>query len=601
MKFLTYLFIIFQFTIVLKIYGENKNNIHRNSLEWKILEQNKFLKKKNLRWEILTGEKNLKDIIKDLQKYNFDPNEEKREIIKMSKLKPEILEIQPYIPLNEYLSYGEFNISTNWKSTFSGGAGNGTGNQNISLKFDYGLSNDSLISIYLSETDDPLYNLIDGKLIANNWFSAALSFRKQIFESNNQRNNLSFSGSLEYWVVSSGSGNSKSIYNNIDNTLGHDRNEKFIYSFSFPFTKKINKKTKFSLVPGVTLLPDKLGNKNKGKNFYGNNIFLASGLSFEILKNFQLLSSYTYLFGPGNNYFDDNLNFQRKPIYSFGFNWDVNPIIGIEAKITNGYGSTPSTSLLTIPSDNEPLYYLGGAYKPFREDTKYFPLNKNDEFLLFGGLTVNNALIPSRGTTQLSLGYDAKGNALAFYGYSLSNIFQLELSTSFFNDVKLAENNNEDLQNKFLNDFNYRFGGKLSIFSPQKGDLFWTSLRTSVGRNEGTTKQGYNFTELLNTFKINESVYLNISPKYFFSGTKSFGGLGISTEVKLLDNVKLIPEINTSFKKDPDFNSSIVLRYIYQPQKSVDFYYSNAASVKDIGQLLEAEDHRFGINFNLLY
>ena len=134
MKFLTYLFIIFQFTIVLKIYGENKNNIHRNSLEWKILEQNKFLKKKNLRWEILTGEKNLKDIIKDLQKYNFDPNEEKREIIKMSKLKPEILEIQPYIPLNEYLSYGEFNISTNWKSTFSGGAGNGTGNQNISLK-----------------------------------------------------------------------------------------------------------------------------------------------------------------------------------------------------------------------------------------------------------------------------------------------------------------------------------------------------------------------------------------------------------------------------------------------------------------------------------
>ena len=438
-------------------------------------------------------------------------------------------------------------------------------------------------------------------MIANNWFSAALSFRKQIFESNNQRNNLSFSGSLEYWVVSSGSGNSKSIYNNIDNTLGHDRNEKFIYSFSFPFTKKINKKTKFSLVPGATLLPDKLGNKNKGKNFYGNNIFLASGLSFEILKNFQLLSSYTYLFGPGNNYFDDNLNFQRKPIYSFGFNWDVNPIIGIEAKITNGYGSTPSTSLLTIPSDNEPLYYLGGAYKPFREDTKYFPLNKNDEFLLFGGLTVNNALIPSRGTTQLRLGYDAKGNALAFYGYSLSNIFQLELSTSFFNDVKLAENNNEDLQNKFLNDFNYRFGGKLSIFSPQKGDLFWTSLRTSVGRNEGTTKQGYNFTELLNTFKINESVYLNISPKYFFSGTKSFGGLGISTEVKLLDNVKLIPEINTSFKKDPDFNSSIVLRYIYQPQKSVDFYYSNAASVKDIGQLLEAEDHRFGINFNLLY
>ncbi|OUL43892.1 hypothetical protein B0W81_01355, partial [Prochlorococcus sp. HOT_208_60] len=300
--------------------------------------------------------------------------------MKMIKIKPEILEIQPNIPLNEYLNYGEFNISTNWKSTFSGGAGKGTGNQNISLKFDYGLSDDSLVSIYLSETDDPLYNLIDGNLIPNNWFSSALSYRKQIFESDNQKNNLSFAGSLEYWVVSSGSGNSKSIFNNIDNTLGLDRHEKFIYSFSLPFTKKVNKKTKFSLVPGTTFLPNKLGNKNNGNNFYGNNLFLASGLNFEILENFHLLSSYTYLFGPGNNYFDENLNFQRKPIYSFGFNWDVNPIIGIEAKITNGYGSTPSTSLLTIPSDNTPLYFLGGNYKPFLEDTKYIPLDKNDEF-----------------------------------------------------------------------------------------------------------------------------------------------------------------------------------------------------------------------------
>ena len=601
MKYLTYLFIIFQFTLGYKVLGENIKKIYRNSPEWKVIEKNKLLKKSNLKWKILSGEEILEEILIDSEKNNFDNYPQKSNITNWYKFKNEIIEIQPIISLNNYLNDGEFNLSTNWKSSFSGGAGGGTGNQNISLKFHYGIDDDSLISIYLSETDDPLYNLIDGKLIENNWFTAAISYRKQIFESDNQINNLSFAGSLEYWVISSGSENSKSIYNNIDNTLGLDRHEKFIYSFSLPFTKKVNKKTKFSLVPGATFLPDKLGKKNNGKNFYGNNLFLASGLNFEILRNFQLLSSYTYLFGPGNNYFDENLNFKRKPIYSFGFNWEVNPIIGIEAKITNGYGSTPSTSLLTIPSDNTPLYYLSGSYKPFGKDTEYNHLSENDEFLLFGGLTVNNALIPSRGTSQLRFDYDNKGNVLTFYGYSLSNIFQLELSTGFFKDVKLAENNNEALRDKFLNDLNYRFGGKLSIFSPQKGDLFWTSLRTSVGRNEGTAKQGYNFTELINTFKINESIHLNITPKYFFSGTKSFGGLGISTELKLLKNIKLIPEINTSLKKDPDFNSSIVLRYIYQPQKSVDFYYSNAAGINDIGQLLEAEDHRFGIKFNLLY
>ena len=41
--------------------------------------------------------------------------------------------------------------------------GGGTGHQNISAQFDYGLSDFSLLSIYLSETDDPLYSSIDGE------------------------------------------------------------------------------------------------------------------------------------------------------------------------------------------------------------------------------------------------------------------------------------------------------------------------------------------------------------------------------------------------------------------------------------------------------
>ncbi|OUL43893.1 hypothetical protein B0W81_01360 [Prochlorococcus sp. HOT_208_60] len=68
MKYLTYLFIVIQFILGLKIYGENMTEIYINSLEWKIMEKNKFIKKKNLKWEILPGDKNLKDILKDSQK-----------------------------------------------------------------------------------------------------------------------------------------------------------------------------------------------------------------------------------------------------------------------------------------------------------------------------------------------------------------------------------------------------------------------------------------------------------------------------------------------------------------------------------------------------
>ena len=619
MKFLKYLLLASSFILVLETYGENINEIKSKPLKWQTFEKDyKNSPNDPIKWEIISeDEKNQtdfikweiyneeKDSLKILQdsKNNIYNQDQKIKSFNEQTVIQENLNIAPHIPLNNYLDNGEFLFSTNLKSAFSGGAGGGTGHQNIAIKLDYGLDNDSLLSIYLSETDDPLYNLIEGKLVPNNWASIALAYKKKIFESDNLKNNLSFASSFEYWVTSSGSSSTKSIYNQIDNSLGHEKHEQFIYSLSLPFTKKLNNKTKFSIVPGSTFIPDKLGNKYVGKNFYGNNFFLSSGLNYNLSKNLELIGSYTYLFGPGHNSFDKNLVFQRKPIYSYGFNWNVNPIIGIESKITNGYGSTPSTSLLTIPSDNKPLYYIGGSYRPFSKDTKYTSLKGNDEILLFGGLTVNNALIPERGTSQISLNYDARGNSSIFYGYSLSNIFQLETRIGSFNDVKLASYKNSNLQNVFLGEdnLNYRFGGKLSIFSQQKGDLFWTTLRASLGRNEGKNHQGYSFLELINTFRINDIVYFNFTPKYFFSGYESFGGLGISTHFKLLDNLHLIPEINTSIRNEPELNSSLALRYVYQPKKSIDFYYSNAAGIQDIGQVLEAKEHQFGIKVNLLF
>ena len=94
---------------------------------------------------------------------------------------------------------------------------------------------------------------------------------------------------------------------------------------------------------------------------------------------------------------------------------------------------------------------------------------------------------------------------------------------------------------------------------------------------------------------------LNLSPKYFFSGVKSFGNLGISSYLNLSDDLLIIPEINYSFKNDSDYNSSIALRYSFKEGKSVDLYYSNAVGIQDLGQILEDKKHSFGIKLNFLY
>ena len=63
----------------------------------------------------------------------------------------------------------------------------------------------------------------------------------------------------------------------------------------------------------------------------------------------------------------------------------------------------------------------------------------------------------------------------------------------------------------------------------------------------------------------------------------------------------LIPEINTSIKNNSDVNSTIALRYSFSDKKSLDLYYSNAAGIQDIGQLLKDSEYKFGIKLNFLY
>ena len=196
-----------------------------------------------------------------------------------------------------------------------------------------------------------------------------------------------------------------------------------------------------------------------------------------------------------------------------------------------------------------------------------------------------------------------KINTVGFIGLGVMGMSMFK-NLAKFKELTLQgfDNDNTKLKDTYLDrdNLNYRIAGKLMVLSPQKDDLFWMSIRTSFGRND-SSNQGYLFSELINTFKLNDKVFLNLTPTYFFSGVKSFGGLGVSTYINLFDNFQLIPEINTSFRNYSDFNSTLALRYTFQEDKSIDLYYSNAIGIQDIGKLLSDDNHRFGIKLNILY
>tara|TARA_A100001388_G_scaffold165587_1_gene123653 strand:+ start:604 stop:2427 length:1824 start_codon:yes stop_codon:yes gene_type:complete len=607
MGWIFYIFLVSQLFNFLAVFAEKieKDLSELNTVNWEKVKENKTKSTEKIIWKSYKNDrfyfenKNKRDSITNIKKLS----DEKRKYGSANKSITSITELEPFLPLNNFLEHGNFQSSVRWKSSFDGGVSGGTGQQNPSFVFDYGISDSSLLSIYITGADDDLYNLVSGQKVNYYWQSYALSFKKKLIYEKDFDFGLSLVTSLEYWRHASGSETAKSIYNQKDSAFGKEKFEDLVGAISFPISKNLNEKFTALIVPGITFLPEKLGSKGIGKNAYGNNFYIGSGIVFDVAKDLNFLASYTTPLGPGNNYFDSDLNYSRKSIYSFGLGWDVNPKIGIEGKITNSYGASPSTGLLTIPSDNIPLYSANLTYRPDGEDTYLTPLNKRDKLISSGGITVNNALIPRTNTSQIYINHDSGGNLFGSYSYSLSNIFQLELlNIGYFNDLNFSGSKNSNLYSTYLNEdnLNFRLGGKLLIFSPQKYDLYWVALRSSVGRNDDTN-QGYFFAELMNTFRLNNWLAFNISPKYFYSGVESFGGIGFSSYINLSDNLMLIPEVNTSIKNDSDLNSTLAIRYSFSPERSLDLYCSNAAGIQDIGQLLKEEEYRFGIKFNFLY
>ena len=156
-------FYIFLFSQLINLVGVFAEQIKKGSTE-----------SKQIKWEKVKENKtnNLKKIIwksyKDDESYFLDDNYEDSRIKKLEnsrdlyKYKSQrksdyfITEIEPYFPLNNFLDYADFQTSIRWKSSLDGGVSGGTGQQNPSFVFDYGISDSSIFSIYFSEADDDL-------------------------------------------------------------------------------------------------------------------------------------------------------------------------------------------------------------------------------------------------------------------------------------------------------------------------------------------------------------------------------------------------------------------------------------------------------------
>ncbi len=530
--------------------------------------------------------------------------EEAEALLSTIPLKPSdylpLLRLSPSVPTAENLPADQWRISFGTISPFE--SASGTGNQNYSVNLDVGFNDSLMLSFFISQADDPLNAPLTGFAVqpGNFWQSYGAAAQWQILNQNNWK--LAINGSLEAWEV--GSGGDDSFSDSGDNASPNIFNDSgsrvftrnFVGSLSIPATWQASEQWQFSFAPGVSFLPSTQGSGQGGAGtFYGTNPYVSGGVLFQPFPELGFTASIAQPIGSGTNSFDADLVFSRVPILSAGINWDLNPRIGLKGLITNGFGATPATALLALPSDNRLGYSASFVFTPGTADTPQAPLTPRQRSLAKGGLTVNTALVPPDTNTEAWINADSGGNVNGFVGYSLSNIFQLTLfSGGLYNNVPQTT----PQARLYANDgaWNWRIGGKAVAFSPLRGAPFWGGGRITLGRSDAnsSTGQGYVFAETMATWEATEGLAININPKVALSGAGNLWGLGISSNLQLFPGWELVPEGNVVINQLSQSNGTLGLRWHATDSIALEAYGSTAASLLDIGQLINAEQVRWG-------
>ena len=516
------------------------------------------------------------------------------------------------MPTPNFLNDGYGNLSFQQVSPGSGGAAGGTGNQNYGFRADLSINSALLLSAFYSYDDDPLYARITvrTKQPSNLWTVGGIGLRGRLSQGTSWA--LAAEGSLEVFTVGSGGCFSFQCTNssdNIFNTTGQRvLNRNVVGSLSLPLRWNPVPRWQLALTPGVSFLPWNQGaNQGAAGPFYGTNVSVGVGSSYRFGDQLNIFGSAVVPLGPGNNAFNNTLTFSRIPILSVGANYAINPRIGLELAMTNGFGLTPATAVLPLPSaPSQPMISGRFVWNPTAPDSPKPLYTTRQRSLGLGGVTVSTALLPPVETTQLWLNSDSLGNLLGSATYTVSNDFQFELNGGSFGSAGAAATGVPAGSSAavFLNTYvgpgnrQLRFGGKAMVFRPTKGLPVWASGRITVGRNTQTSSyQGYLFFETINTWEATPWLAFNLNPKLAWSGKGSPWGVGLSANIQLGKSFQLIPEINavaTNLGGRNGTNGTLALRWLASDTAALDLYASNASGILDMGQLLGTGQVRVG-------
>ncbi|MBO9478335.1 hypothetical protein J7382_12385 [Shimia sp. R11_0] len=364
-----------------------------------------------------------------------------------------------------------------------------------------------------------------------------------------------------------------------------------------PITYKASSKLQLHLTPSLTLAPNDIA----GDRFYGTIFSLGAGLTFKPNNRVALFGT---LDAPISN--DNTINSQgeweKLPVWTVGGRYNVTPRVALEGYVTNGWGVTPATSIMTFWPDGDHIlvggrlvYTPGSKYDESYRDLSLPPtqaqLNAQQD-----GFTLGTAATLEPGHMRTEIWGGSDSNAGISLNFSTDRDTEIQVHFEQFSDSDTAP---DDIRPS--TDVHYMIGPKLRFMDQDNGNAFSLAGRMMYGRQitSNSVKIGVFYTDLIANYEMPNRLSFTASPKIAAWGSVELVGLGLGLDYTFDNGLALIAEVTPIGRDNDEATWAAGARYHFGKSGfSVDAMATNAIGRQGIGSMIAQDDTRFAVTLS---
>ena len=457
----------------------------------------------------------------------------------------------------------------------------GTGNQLYFAGIDYAPSRDFEFGFIWQDFSDTLSDPIAGDPAPRLEFQTAAVRAKYRFV-DNARLSMAVEGSVEYFSYKSST----------FGTLAGPDQDNIIGMVALPLTYEMSPQLQFHVSPGVSVFPDSVA----GATFFDVIPHFTAGVSWKPSPRWSVYGHVTVPFGDEGNTIETSGALDNEAVWTVGARYNISPKYGVDLYLTNSFGVTPATRILTFPPDGDTTllglrinYFPGfAANYPDTYRGPVQPVTMRAINLQQDGFTLSSGDTIEPGRAELRGGFGTDDN------YSISAIFspdrdgQVEVHyEQWADDGTVGPPTIPSTESRVM------AGGKLRLKDQNNGDAFSLSMHALLGRDESDV--GVLYLGLPATYQVNETFAVNVNPKFATWGDTETFGLGVGVNYEVFNGLEAIAEF-TAVDNDEDAVWAAGVRYnVPGSMLSLDAHATNAIGRYGLGSMTAQSDTKYAI------